>query len=155
MIVAAAHRIWSVWCRALKCLIHYGLIKGFSEVFRPIAIYYLLVLSYFFVASKQFLYYSCARAAANMGSPIAILTPACWQRHFVAYEWQCTGLDNRGRQFFIQDFWDNLVGKLCSRFNWKITLGCLLLSVRMSFAKKTDDRVVYFLNINYTCWNSI
>ena len=30
MIIAMAHRIWSVWCRALKCLIHYTLIKGFQ-----------------------------------------------------------------------------------------------------------------------------
>jgi hypothetical protein len=68
-----AHRIWSVWCRALKCLIHYTLVKGFSVVFPPIAIYCLLVFSYFFFVSVQFLYCSCARAAADMGSPIATL----------------------------------------------------------------------------------
>jgi hypothetical protein len=73
MIIAMAHRIWSVWCRALKCLIHYTLVKGFSVVFPPIAIYCLLVFSYFFFVSVQFLYCSCARAAADMGSPIATL----------------------------------------------------------------------------------
>jgi hypothetical protein len=75
---------------------------------------------------------------------VIILTPKCHPSHFVAYEWQWTGLNNRGRPDFIQDFWGSLVGNLCTTFNWKITLGCLPLSIRMNFAKKTDYRVVYF-----------
>jgi hypothetical protein len=69
------------------------------------------------------------------------LTPKHRRHHFVAYDWQCTSLDNRGRQFFVQDFWDSLVSKLSTTPNWKISLGCLLLSVKMSFAKTTDDHI--------------
>jgi hypothetical protein len=92
---------------------------------------------------------------SGMGTVTPSLTHKRHRCHFVAYEWQYTCLEDKGRQFFIQDFWGSLVGKLCTTSNWKIFLECLPLSVRMSFAKKTDDYVVYFFIIEYICWNSI
>jgi hypothetical protein len=88
---------------------------------------------------------------SGIRSGISGLTPKCRYRHLVAYEWKWTGLNNRGRPDFIQDFKGSLVGNLCTTSNWKISLGCVPLSIRMNFAKKTDDHVVYFLKIDFIC----
>jgi hypothetical protein len=57
------------------------------------------------------------------------------RRHFVAYEWQWTGLLTKGDGFSSIDFWSSSLGQFCTTCNWKIILGGLFLYVNMNFAK--------------------
>jgi hypothetical protein len=64
--------------------------------------------------------------------PGTLLIPKRRPGHFVAYEWQWTGLDKRGRLDFVQDFW----GNLCTTSTWKITLDVSLLLKEWILQKK-------------------
>ena len=46
-------------------------------------------------------------------------------------------------------FWGSLLGKLCTTSNWKNHQGSSFFCVKMNFAKKTDDHVVYFDFFDY------
>jgi hypothetical protein len=70
------------------------------------------------------------------GSTNSSLTPKCQWHHFMAYEWQWSGLCDKGRQFFIHWFFGSVLGQLCTTSNKQITMWGLFLSVRINFAKK-------------------
>jgi hypothetical protein len=53
-----------------------------------------------------------------------------------------------GNNYLFIYSWINL---LCITSDQKITIGGLFLFVRMNFAKKMDDHVVYFKTFYYIC----
>jgi hypothetical protein len=72
------------------------------------------------------------------------LNGICRWHHFVAYEWQWTSVEDRGRWFFIHWFLEQLIRLVVH--HWKITMGGLYL-----FVRKMDDHVVYFKFFDYIC----
>ena len=92
---------------------------------------------------------------SNSKRPLLDLTQYCQRCQFAVFKWFWKFMEDRKKWIFIQDFWGNLVGKLCTTFNWKINLGGLPLSMRMSFAKKNSWSCsaffkdwLYFLKLN-------
>jgi hypothetical protein len=75
-----------------------------------------------------------------------ISPPSSLTYDVVALIWTTEGAD-----FSLIDFWGSFVGQCRTISSCKITMGGLSLSIRLNFAKKTDDCVLYFKFFDYIC----